>query len=84
MIVVEKYLKAKRLGLNTALDKLFEGSVHRYCIVDSDSQFIISPTGRLFKCGESYLDDEPGIIGQINDDGELEIDERKKTFWDRK
>ena len=82
-IVVEKYLNAKKMGLNTALDKLFEGSVHRYCIVDSDSQFIISPTGRLFKCGESYLDDEPGIIGQINEDGELEIDEMKKTFWDK-
>jgi len=82
-IVVEKYLYAKKLGLNTAMDKLFHGSVHRYCIVDSDSQFIISPTGRLFKCGESYLDDEPGIIGSINNDGIIEIDDRKKTFWDK-
>ena len=62
-IVVEKYFYAQKLGLKTAIDDLFRGSVYRYCIVDSDSQFIISPTGKVFKCGESYLDDETGIIG---------------------
>ena len=82
-IVIDKYVKARTLGLNTAVDKLFEGSVHRYCIVDSDSQFIISPTGKVFKCGESYLDDEDGIIGGIDEDGSISIDDRKKVFWDK-
>ncbi len=82
-MVVEKYFYAQRIGMKTAIDNLFTGSVYRYCIVDSDSQFIISPTGKLFKCGESYLDDEPGIIGGINSENQIEIDERKKVFWDK-
>lgn len=82
-IVVRKYFYAQKLGLKTAIDQLFQGSVYRYCIVDSDSQFIISPTGKVFKCGESYLDDEEGIIGEINNEGKIEIDEIKKVLWDK-
>lgn len=82
-IVIKKYFYAQKLGLKTAIDELFRGSMYRYCIVDSDSQFIISPTGKVFKCGESYLDDEEGIIGEVNNDGIIEINENKKVFWDK-
>ena len=82
-IVMKEYKYAQKLGIKTAIDKLFSGSMNRYCIVDSDSKFIVSPTRRLFKCGESYLDDEPGIIGEISEDEVLEINEKKKVFWDK-
>ncbi len=82
-IVINKYKYAQRLGINTAIDNIFEGSMHRYCIVDSDSQFIISPTGKIFKCGESYADDEKGIIGGLDENGRIVIDDQRKPFWDK-
>lgn len=82
-IVIDKYKFAQSLGINTAIDNIFEGSMHRYCIVDSDSQFIISPTGKVFKCGESYADDERGIIGGIDENGKIVIDDQRKPFWDK-
>lgn len=82
-IVVKAYFYAKKLGLKTAIDNLFQGSMHRYCIVDSDSQFIISPTGKIFKCGESYLDDEKGIVGGLNNKKELVVDSEKIKFWNK-
>ena len=54
----------------------------RFCVVDSDSQYIISPNGSLYKCGESYIDSsDPGYIGTIKDKGNYGIVEDNLDIW---
>lgn len=82
--VLNKYFIAEKMNIKTAIDSFLNNEFHRFCIVDSDSQYIISPDGKIVKCGESYTDNDLGIIGQYNDETkELEIDENKKIFWDK-
>lgn len=52
---------------------------HQFCIVDSVGQFIIDPSGVLYKCGEQFNPDEG--IGKIGSDGELLIDESRWLPW---
>lgn len=54
---------------------------YRTCIVDSDHHFIITPSGDLFKCGESYEADDPGKIGLLSADGNLLVDINKSARW---
>lgn len=82
--VIDEYIKAESLDIDTALDTFLSNDFHRFCIVDSESQFIFSPDGNIVKCGESYTEDDKGIIGKYNHkNGMMEIDETKKVFWDK-
>ena len=82
--VIDEYIKAESLDIATALDTFLSNDFHRFCIVDSESQFIFSPDGNIVKCGESYTEDDKGIIGKYNHkNGMMEIDETKKVFWDK-
>lgn len=54
---------------------------YRACIVDSDSHYIITPSGELFKCGESYGADDVGLIGKILESGEMRIDDKRQAKW---
>jgi uncharacterized protein len=70
-------------GLKTASLYIFDNITTSFCIVDSDSQFIISPIGKVYKCGESYDENDVGEIGKLLENGDMEIDIRKKVFWNK-
>lgn len=63
------------LSLSTPLD--------RFCVVDTSSQYIISPKGQLFKCGEKFDENDPGFVGQLRDDGSMEIKKWREIFWEK-
>lgn len=82
--VIKKYVLAHHYEIPTALDNVLQDNFHRFCIVDSDSQYIFSPEGKILKCGESFTEDDKGIIGSYNEKTKkLEIDEEKKIMWDK-
>jgi len=82
--VIKKYKTANEKKIPTIISNIFENNFHRFCIVDSESQFIISPDGKVVKCGESFTDEDRGIIGKYNPKTKrLEIEEAKKVFWDK-
>lgn len=80
---LEKYKLAFKLGLKPAILSTFDYFAPRFCIVDLDSQLIISPDGYIYKCGESYNENDPGRIGKLNNNGSLSIDKYKKSLWDK-
>jgi len=51
------------------------------CIVDSDSHYIISPDCKIYKCGESYNEADPGKVGLISEDGSLSLDLSQIAKW---
>ena len=81
-LIYRKNSYAMDLGLSLAIFQSFEISPSRFCVVDCQNQFIVAPDGRLFKCGESYLDKDPGYIGNIDlSSGEMEVDDIKANKW---
>lgn len=82
-LIIQKIIKAKELGLKTSVLTAFEESDSHFCIVDLDSQFIISPNGSVFKCGEAYDESDPGFIGTIDEEGHVDIDLEKRLLWDK-
>jgi len=66
-------------GLDIGILKIFDATKNYFCVVDSLSQFIITPDGRVFKCGESYTSDDKGCIGNIYNSPQ--IDEVKLSEW---
>lgn len=81
-LILEKYKYAAELGLNPVVFSYFDSPSNFFCIVDCLNQFIITPDGRLFKCGESYLPHDPGYVGQIDLDNQtLDIDELQANIW---
>lgn len=75
------YKYAQKLGFDISVTKLLEDINRRFCIVDLDSQYIISPTGELYKCGDSFTEQDLGKIGKIDKYGNEVIDEYKKSKW---
>lgn len=81
-IIWEKNKFAQELGIKTAIMQFFDIQTDRFCIVDCINQFIISPDGRLFKCGESYLDEDKGLCGRIDpSNGSFEINTNQFQKW---
>lgn len=56
---------------------------YRACIVDLDSHYIITPNGELFRCGESYEEDDPGKVGNILVDGSKNLNNEKLAIWSK-
>lgn len=81
--VIELYHKSHKLGFKSSVSNMLNSLSRQFCIVDLDSQYIISPKGELFKCGESYEEDDPGRIGLIDEDGESKIDSYKQILWQK-
>lgn len=80
---LKKVKKWKELGGKVNYNLLTQ-NIYRFCIVDLDSQYIISPNGSIFKCGESYdIKKDKGYIGELTDVGELDINQFKRQFWDK-
>ncbi|MCX6810296.1 MAG: radical SAM protein [Candidatus Berkelbacteria bacterium] len=52
---------------------------HEFCIVDSVGQFIIDPSGSLYKCGENF--DASEKVGALTKSGNLLLDEPKWRSW---
>ncbi len=81
-LIYEKNLFAATLGLKLAMFQSFEIAPNRFCVVDCANQYIVSPDGRLFKCGESYLNNDPGYIGNIDEsNAEMIVCESKLNKW---
>ena len=64
------YWRAIEKGIRLSKLNCLLKEYDQFCVVDSDSQFIITPTGSLYKCGESFVDSiDPGYIGDILEGG---------------
>lgn len=60
-------------GLNIGILKIFDATKNYFCIVDSLSQFIISPDGKIFKCGESYTEYDNACVGNIYNENKIDL-----------
>ena len=80
--IFEKYKLVNKLKLTPAIFQFFEASANRFCIIDSQNQYIVSPSGKLFKCGESYKNSDPGLVGSL-ENGNLKIKENKMRIWQK-
>ena len=81
-VIYQKNRHAIELGLKPAVLQYFDLKSDNFCIVDCLNQYIISPDGRLFKCGESYLDSDPGYVGKIDvEKKEFELNEALTNKW---
>lgn len=80
IIEIYKYAIQKRIRVSKLSELLIKSN--RFCVVDSDSQFTITPNGSVYKCGESFIDaNDPGYIGKIVSEGNMDIDIEKKLIW---
>lgn len=50
-----------------------------FCVADFPSQFIIDPSGNIYKCGESFSNDES--VGFVDEDGKFIISQDKYRPW---
>ncbi|MCL2398666.1 MAG: radical SAM protein [Defluviitaleaceae bacterium] len=82
-ILIEKAKLVRKLGLKDSILHNFENFDPKFCIVDLDSQFIVTPEGNIYKCGESYEDGDMGCVGLLKDDGNLDIEREKRAIWDK-
>ncbi|EOS34786.1 radical SAM additional 4Fe4S-binding SPASM domain-containing protein [Lachnospiraceae bacterium A4] len=81
-IIFQKNKLAAELGMKLAIFEIFDLKLDRFCIVDCINQFIIAPDGRLFKCGESFQNNDLGLYGYIDmNTMEFEIDNNKLNKW---
>lgn len=80
-VIYQKYKLAYDLKLNPAIFQLFEFNSYRFCVVDSHNQFIVDPNARVFKCGSSFLADDPGYVGGIVHDGSFCSIPNKLCAW---
>lgn len=81
-IIFQKNKLAAELGLKLAIFEIFDLKLDRFCIVDCVSQLIISPDGHLFKCGESFQNNDPGLYGYIDTKTmEFEVNNNKLNKW---
>lgn len=81
--LIKIYNKALAYGFELPSVSFMSNLQRHFCIVDLNSQFIISPTGDIFKCGEAYDDSDPGKIGYIDNNGNPNIDIYKHVSWDK-
>lgn len=79
--IIDMYAYSLKKGFQINNVNSLLTSTYRACIVDSNSHFIISPLGELYKCGESYEDGDPGLIGYITQTGEMAINIEKLSRW---
>lgn len=75
------YRKAKAMGFRTVLFNPLMYFKNVFCIVDYEYQYIISPDGGVFKCGESYEEDDPSKIGYLNSNGKMDLDLAVVSNW---
>lgn len=78
--IVDMYAYALKCGFQINIINNLLSSDYRTCVVDSNSHFIITPSGELVKCGESYEPDDPGLVGKILEDGQMQIDVGKMAL----
>ncbi len=84
-IIFQKNKLAAELGMKLAIFEIFDLKLDRFCIVDCINQFIIAPDGRLFKCGESFQNNDLGLYGYIDmNTMEFEIDNNKLNKWKKR
>ncbi len=50
-----------------------------FCVADFPSQFIIDPSGVVYKCGECFTEAES--VGNISETGEIILDHEKHQLW---
>lgn len=81
--VIKLYKDAQEMGFSTPISNMLNNQTRNFCIVDLDSQYIISPEGELFKCGESFEENDPGRIGKITDDGKSELYGYNYSLWNK-
>lgn len=79
--ILSLYDYADKLGFKTVLMNPLKYFKNEFCIVDLEQQFIISPNGGVFKCGESYDDDDPSKIGKLDKEGDMKIDNDIFIKW---
>ena len=75
------YNRAHELGFKTVLFNPMIFFRKEFCIVDYEHQYIVSPDGGIFKCGESYEEDDPSKIGYIKSNGEMELNIDAVAKW---
>ena len=68
-VTLELYDYLEKLEIPSAFSNCFDTLTREYCVVDTNSQYIISPDGAVFKCGEAFDDSDPGKIGVLDSDG---------------
>jgi uncharacterized protein len=77
-VIMKMYLDAARDGwIVLPYADALQG--HEFCIVDSVGQFIIDPSGSLFKCGENF--DTGEKVGVLTKNGNLLLNEPKWRSW---
>jgi len=53
-----------------------------FCVADFPSQFIIDPSGAVYKCGECFSEAE--TVGSLADDGEIVLNQEAYQPWVKK
>ncbi len=81
--ILKLYMLAINLGISTVLFYPLQFFKKTFCIVDTDTQFIISPEGGIYKCGENYDKEDPGRIGEILKSGEMHINTYDLVKWNK-
>ena len=81
--IIEKAKLAQDMGLAPSNVFALETISPNFCIVDLDSQYIISPDGGVYKCGEAFDEFDPGLVGKITVEGSMLIEEKKRMYWDK-
>ena len=54
---------------------------HYPCYAAKANSFIFGPDGRVFKCTVHFDDSKDGVIGVLNDDGQIDINEDIEVKW---
>ena len=75
------YQKARAIGFRTVLFNPLMYFKNEFCIVDYEHQYIVAPDGGVFKCGESYEEDDPSKIGSLNSNGKMDLNLIAVSNW---
>jgi uncharacterized protein len=54
---------------------------HYPCYAAKANSFIFGPDGRIFKCTVHFDDSKDGVIGTLNDNGHMDINEDIEVRW---
>lgn len=84
-IIIPYILDFYKYGLEKGFDITNISSLlfndYKSCVVGSDNHMIISPDGKIFKCGESFECEDSGYVGNIDKNGKVTLFENKLTKW---
>ena len=68
-ITLELYKFLDEIEIPSAFSSCFQTLTREYCVVDTNSQYIIAPDGSVYKCGEAFDNSDPGKIGELTANG---------------